>query len=89
MTPFKDLDVILHWSDQAQDSLNDYDLQSLEAKKGESQADFDIRMIGVKNLALQPTRERRRKQEMGQSLLSRVGRSSVRGRSPGRAAKQE
>ena len=59
-------------------------------------------MIGEKNLALQPERERRRVQEMKQMVRDRnkgpdpqrgrsqgSGRSSVRGRSPGRGVKQE
>ena len=94
----------MHSSDQAHDSLNANDLRHSAAKKDESPEEYETRMIGEKNLALQPERERRREQEMNQGLLSRLGnqgpdpqrgrsqgsgRSSARRRSPGRVVKQE
>ena len=95
----------MHSSDQAHDSLNANDLRHSAAKKDESPEEYETRMIGEKNLALQPERERRREQEMNQGLLSRLGnqrpdpqrdrpqgsgRSSARRRSPGRTVvKQE
>ena len=92
----------MHNSDQAHDSLNANDLRRSAAKKDESPEEYETRMIGEKNLALQPERERRRVQEMKQMVRDRnqgpdpqrgrsqgSGRSSVRGRSPGRGVLQE